>query len=1379
MASNAIVTENARTDGRMPQTYWDVPHSRQIEGFTTDISVNAGSTVDFKINVNGGAGSDYRVEIFRLGYYGGDGARMVASWTNTEAVVQPGATFDPVRGTADAGNWSVTDSWTTPVDAVSGVYLARLQRLDANGNPIAGAVNQIPFILREDDRPADIVLQTSDTTWQAYNGWIGNNGQVGANFYGDSSGTISHPDIVGDRQGNADRAYALSYNRPFVTRGIEGVAGGPASGAQDYLFGADYAAIYWLERNGYDVSYIAGVDPERLGAAHLGQFKSYLSVGHDEYWSGGQRANVEAARDAGTHLLFWGGNDVYWKTRWEPSGVDGANYRTLVSYKETWTNINPSAGPADYLNLDPTDIWTGTWRDTRFIGNPAAGTTTPENALTGQLFLADGTGQFGGALDVPASMAGLRLWRDTSVAANGGATGISPGLIGYEWNVSPQDANRPAGLIHLSSTELAWGEFLVDQGNSSAPGTGTHNLSLYRAESGALVFGAGTVFWTWALSDKHDSQPYGATIASPTLQQFTINLFADMGIQPGAADPVLLAQGLIRAFGSTDTVAGSALLDQLPASLPAFQPVTITGRATDDDGNPQTQDGRIALVEVSLDGGTTWQAANGTTTWSYSWLPTVEATYDIRVRAIDDSLNLPSLATLDRWLVEVTAPTTPGSLNLFSPWKSFSGTLYQTSQALQLGTQFSATSGGQITELRYFRAEADSGDTDVRAGRLWRADGTLLGTVEFTSTPGQSGWQTAALNAPIQVSAGATYIVTYETLDAYVSSHGFFDSVYREPYGLLQAPAQTGGVFATGAGAILPTQSYRSSNYWVDVTFAPSTSGNAAPTITSPANFAISENTGRVGIITAQDPEADPIAFAITGGADAARFSIDGKTGALNFVWAPDYEAPGDADRNNVYELRVSANDGKAAPVTKALTVTVGDVADETSKTISTLFGPSHTPARIVTDDPTDYELGTRFTARSAAEVTSLRYWRGAADASDTDVRVLNLWDANGNRLASATVTSAPDQIGWQVAALDTPVQIAAGARFTVSYGTTQNYAMSQNYFATPQTGPDGLMTSAGSGVFSAGGTGAFPTQTYFNSNYWVDASLRATGTTNAAPSFTMPGTAFSSPENQTRVTTITARDPDGDSFIFSIAGGDDAAAFRIDQASGALSFRTAPDYEQPGDANRDNVYNLVLAVSDGIKPATQKAITVAVSDVEPETATTQWSLFGSADRPALIKTSDPTDYELGVKFRAEAAGSVTALRYWRGAEDASDTDIRTLNLWGGDGVKLASKTVTSAPGEVGWQVAVLDTAINIDPTRTYVASYGTTQNYAFSSGFFASEWVGPGGHLSAPSGPASNGNGVFSAGSTGFFPEQTYQSSNYWVDVIMAPVTTTADVFA
>jgi hypothetical protein len=841
-AGNPIVTENQKAG--VSSAIWDAPISNQIEGFATDFSVDNGSTVNFKINVSN-AGAPYRIEIYRLGYYGGAGATLVTTIDNLTGTAQPNPIAD-ARGVVDAGNWSVSASWATPADAVSGVYLAKLVRTDN------GATNQIPFIVREDEARAngsksDIVLQTSDTTWHAYNGWGGRNGQIAGNFYGDLSGTIDHPPVPDPGGGAQNRAYAVSYNRPFLTRDGGGVFAGP----QDYLFGADYAAIYWLEKNGYDVSYISGVDTDRLGVSALQGHKAYISVGHDEYWSGTQRANVKAARDAGVNLLFWSGNEVYWKTRWENSiSADGTPYRTLVSYKETWANGSLNAGPADYANIDPSNQWTGTWRDLRFVGNPGATGQEPENSLTGQLFGPDGTGEFGGAIDVPAPFAGLRVWRDTPVATTG-QLDIAPGILGYEWDTSPEDAYRPAGLIKLSDTTIPWSGILIDQGNRVAPGTATHNLSLYRdTESGALVFGAGTVFWSWGLSNRHDSSPYGANIENTALQQFTVNMFADMGIQPGVADAFLSSQGLVRAAGITDTVAARITLNDIPSEVPALSNVSIAGTATDDDGNPLTTDGKVAAVEISLDGGSTWQVAqtsNNWATWSYNWLPRTQGTYTIKARAIDDSLNIANIAPAAD-TVTVTAPIQPDTFSLFDPGVSVTGTPFTDGTPVELGMTFSVSQTGQITQLKYFRNANDAGDTDIRDGHLWRAsDGALLATATFNSASGQSGWQAATLSAPVAIDAGTKYIVSYKTNDNYIATDGFFtpanevafdgvdNDAFSDPFGVLSAPqsdaVNLNGVYKYGTALAFPNETYQAANYWVDVSFA-QTPSTQTPSIT-------------------------------------------------------------------------------------------------------------------------------------------------------------------------------------------------------------------------------------------------------------------------------------------------------------------------------------------------------------------------------------------------------------------------------------------------------------------------------------------------------------------------------------------------------------------
>src|SRR5262245_5092714 len=267
--ANAIVTENQLPG--TPQSTWEVSGTGDstIQGFATDISVNHGQTVSFKINDS--ANKPYHIDIYRMGYYQGNGARLITTISNTQVLrqVQPNPLKNTTTGLVDAGNWAVSASWAVPTTAISGLYFARATREDTGGASL------IYFVVRDDEGGSDLLFQTSDTTWQAYNTWSGYSLYQYTNT--PASATANSPSDPG-------RAVKVSYNRPLT---IDAVSGG--YGTYNSPLHGEYPMIRWLEANGYNVSYSTDVDSDRRGV-EIREHRAFLSVGHDEYWSGGQRA---------------------------------------------------------------------------------------------------------------------------------------------------------------------------------------------------------------------------------------------------------------------------------------------------------------------------------------------------------------------------------------------------------------------------------------------------------------------------------------------------------------------------------------------------------------------------------------------------------------------------------------------------------------------------------------------------------------------------------------------------------------------------------------------------------------------------------------------------------------------------------------------------------------------------------------------------------------------------------------------------------------------------------------------------------------------------------------------------------------------------------
>ncbi|MGO8568566.1 DUF4082 domain-containing protein [Rhizobium ruizarguesonis] len=1289
---NKIALENLKQGNPISEWGLEGDGGGTIQGFATEISTNIGQTVDFKIATDS---THYRIDIYRMGYYGGDGARKVGSIEQslTTAQIQPHPIVDMSLGLIDCGNWSVSASWQIPTDAVSGVYFAKLVREDGVED-----ASIIPFVVRDDASTSNIVFQTSDTTWQAYNAWGG-----ASLYYGEVP--VDPADMIGYLPPNCScglqaigRASAVSYNRPIITNTS------PVGGSHDYIFGVESSAISWLEQNGYDVSYISGVDATRNGALLLNH-DAYLSVGHDEYWSAEQRANVEAARDAGVNLAFWSGNECYWKVRWE-SSIDGSGqaYRTMVCYKETWGT-----------STDPSNVGTGTWRDPRYA-DPGQ---QPENALTGTMFQVDSYRQ--DTISIPYDYSNLRFWRNTDVSqlTEGETYNLVQNLLGYEWDSDVENGFRPDGLINLSLSSVSVDTYLRDYGATIGSAVATHSLTMYRAESGALVFGAGTVFWSWGLSDNHQGP---ATSTDRNVQQAMVNMFADMGIQPTTLDA-----SLILATQSTDTLKPTSSVTSpiVGASFLEGQHVTITGTAQDFGG------GIIAGVEVSTDGGQHWFKASGRENWSYNWVVQASGTYTVMSRAVDDSVNMeaPSAGK------QVTV-TLPGTTGLWTLAEKPAVEVAIDRDSVELGLRFQTTTAGSLEGIRFYKGFNNIGDHVVS---LWSANGTLLAT-GVSVGESLSGWQTVMFSSPIQIAAGTTYVASYHSSGFYSLTNNYFTGgTYAS--GAVKA-VDGGGVFAYGTTVgTFPGQSPGTgTNYWVDVVF--DAGPNSAPVATDDIGLTISGNDTVVISIASlvgndTDPNGDALTISAVGNAVNGTVTLNKQNGTVIFTPTNNYSGPAS------FTYTLSDGRGATDQGSVSLTVNPGPAGE-------TLFTSSEGPTGAGFNDGQSMELGMKFVASTGGMITGIRYYKAAGD---TGAHTGSLWTADGTLVATVTFADSGSVNGWQTATFANAVHIAAGTTYVASYSTTGSYVATANYFTTAHT--NGALTAlAGSnGVYAVGGS-AFPTSSYQSSNYWVDVVYNQS-TGNAVPVAANDNgyTTYSNTALSIAAASLLANDTDADGDPLSITGVNGAVNGTVTFDSQTKSVTFTPTAGYTGAAS------FSYSISDGYAGAASATVSLTVGT--PPGGGTTSSLFTGADTSGVAAANDANSVELGVKFIASASGQITGITYYKSAQD---TGTHVGSLWTASGQLLAQATFISETAS-GWQTVSFTQPINVTAGATYVASYHSNGFYSATANYFTMDHTS--GALTAPASSVSGGNGVYAYGTGSLFPNSSYNASNYWVDVL------------
>ncbi|MFC7724026.1 DUF4082 domain-containing protein [Nocardioides sp. GCM10028917] len=1270
---NKIACENSKP-GTDPDV-WEIDGAGdpQIQGFATDISVNVGQRIDFKIDTSA---SSYTVDVYRMGYYQGLGARKIASVTPSASLPQnqPNCITDLTTDLYDCGNWGVSASWNVPATAVSGVYIAHVKRSTGDGS-------HITFIVRDDASTSDVVFQTADPTWQAYNTY------GGAFFYGG---------------GSNGRAYKVSYNRPVLTRGREK--------GRDFFMSAEYAMVRFMERNGYDVSYIAGVDSDRRGNL-IRNHKVFLSVGHDEYWSKAQRANIEAARDAGVHLQFLAGNEGYWKTRYQPS-IDGSNtaYRTLTSYKETWSNAK----------IDPDPEWTGTWRDPRFAP-PSRGAGVPENALVGTQYQVNFSDL---AVQVSAAEGKLRLWRNTPLSTmSSGTASLAPHTVGYESNEDVDNGHRPDGLVRLSTTVGAVPEYLQDFGNTVASGTTRHNLTMYKAPSGALVFSAGSVQWTWGLDAVHDSA-YASEPADVRMQQAQVNLFADMGAQPST-----LMTGLVAAARSTDTVGPTVTITSpaAGANQPNGQYVTVSGTAADTGG------GRVAGVEVSTDAGESWSAATGTTSWSYTFLQRGLGSTPIRVRAMDDSANIGTAVTR--------------AFNAQCPCSIFGAELPKVPasndpSAVELGVRFVALADGFVTGVRFYKGAGNSG---THVGSLWSSAGERLGRATFTNESA-TGWQGVTFQTPVAVAAGEAYVASYTAPSGnYALESWGFSSRAREAGALMVeggygAPA--GGLFANPGQ--FPSQSYQNANYYVDVSFT--TTDSSALIALNQAPLPGSSSTPTSTTVSAKYSKPLAAGSAALTLKDANGTTVTGATAydasTRTVTFTPSAPLAGFVE----YTAKVTGTDTSGNPVSSGDTWSFTTVKPPNPPGVCpcTLFDDSLTPTLLEDLDRDPVTLGVRFTPDTNGQVTGVRFYKGL---NNTGSHTGTLWATDGTVLATGTFTDE-STTGWQTLTFPSPVTVRKGTSYVASYRTTVGrYSATPNAFAAANLSRPPLTVTSTAGAYTYG-TG-FPGGSS-STSYLVDVVFEKVDPAISITSRTPAGGALGVPRASNVRVGFSGPIVAGSSLTVS-SGGSTLAGSAVLSGDG-LELVWTPSAMLPADADvRVSLTGVVSA--DG---AALPAETWSFRTRGPETLDQQ-TLFGDSI-PVVDNADDGSPVELGVVLEPSRNGFVTALRFYKGA---GNTGTHTGSLWSGTGTRLAQVTYTGETA-AGWQTATLSTPVAVQAGQRYVASYyAPVGHYSYTSNFFAAPWTA--GDLTAPA--AANGRYLYAAG--GGFPTYSWGAANYFVDVV------------
>jgi len=361
--------------------------------------------------------------------------------------------------------WETAVKLTIPAEWTSGVYLGKLteerEKIDS----------YVVFIVK-DDRACDFLFQCSDTTWAAYNRWPDL-----WSLYDD--GTPPHNWYTGP-------GVAVSFDRPYGR--YRQIFDAPLSqGSGEFLLW-EFPLAFWMEQHGYDVSYVSNLDT-LADPARLLKARSFISVGHDEYWSVEMYEHVKRAIDAGVNAAFFCGNSVDGVLDIR-AGSSGAAHRVIE-------RVGKFGGPNSERERSFDKPWKVHGPDPALL--MGAQTTSPAN----------------GSADWTCTHEKHWLFAGTGMK-NGDSI---KGLVGWEHHGPP--LGKMQGLEVLARGPVF---------SRGRPQNTEYTATIYPGPKENLVFNAATIWWSDGLSEPPGylrPSAHGGTPPGPDerVQRMTRNVF--------------------------------------------------------------------------------------------------------------------------------------------------------------------------------------------------------------------------------------------------------------------------------------------------------------------------------------------------------------------------------------------------------------------------------------------------------------------------------------------------------------------------------------------------------------------------------------------------------------------------------------------------------------------------------------------------------------------------------------------------------------------------------------------------------------------------------------------------------------------------------------